>query len=228
MDKQYIYEGEIPSDERILWMTTEGEMWTDRNKVDWRKRVKAFKTLLSGLEVKSVLELGCNRGYNLETLKHVSNYDMTGMDICSYPLSMPVSKDLKLVQGDIMDIPFPDNSFDLVFTVAVLLYFDSKALRRIAEEINRVSKRYFLAIEYCRNKDNVMDNDTELQCRFIPSPERWWESICFWWARDYGHFLPGLVDKRVLSPEQGFGEGCGWWLFDKNIRPEARFEYLES
>ena len=201
-------------------------MWTDKNNVNWKKRIRTFRTLLSTLEIKSVLELGCNRGYNLEALKQVGDYDMVGMDICEYPLLKSVNKDLSLVQGDIQSLPFKDNSFDLVFTVATLLYFDVEDLLVIAREINRVSKRYFLAIEYYVDpSQETMLDDRAIQCCFIPSPERWWESITAWWARDYGYFLPNLFDKRILSKEQGFG-GCGWWLFDKKLVPGTGYVEL--
>ena len=207
------------SDERLLWINQVGQMWTNRNKVDWEQRIPTFRTLLANLEIKSILEVGCNRGYNLEALKQVGEYEMTGMDICSYPLLSPLGENISFIQGDIQNLPFKDNSFDLVLSVGVLMIFGTSDLLKIAKEVYRVSCRYFLAIEYPVLDPEIgekMLGEFEVHTRYIPTPTRWWESMTIWWQRDYSFFLPGFVDRGILGSETGF-DRCGWWLFDKKL-----------
>src|SRR5664280_1025230 len=51
-----------------IWQGEFVKAYTDRNVVDWHSRLPAFKKMLAGLELKRVLEVGCNRGHNLQTL----------------------------------------------------------------------------------------------------------------------------------------------------------------
>ena len=48
-----------------VWEGEFGVAYTDRNTIDYRTRLPAFRSILSELSIKQVLEVGCDRGHNL-------------------------------------------------------------------------------------------------------------------------------------------------------------------
>jgi SAM-dependent methyltransferase len=54
--------------QRKIWEGDFGKAYTDRNVIDWRTRLPAFRKMLDGLLVEQVCEVGCNRGHNLIAL----------------------------------------------------------------------------------------------------------------------------------------------------------------
>jgi len=53
------------------WQGESGTAYTERNVIDWRIRLPAFRQMLEGLPILRVLEVGCNRGHNLLALAEV-------------------------------------------------------------------------------------------------------------------------------------------------------------
>ena len=47
------------------WKGLFGDEYTDRNVVEWQARFPLFRQMLGDLNLKRVLEIGCNRGHNL-------------------------------------------------------------------------------------------------------------------------------------------------------------------
>src|ERR1700690_2785240 len=47
------------------WEGEFGVAYTDRNVVDPTARIEAFRTMVDGLDIARLLEVGCNRGHNL-------------------------------------------------------------------------------------------------------------------------------------------------------------------
>lgn len=59
---------------------------------------------------------------------------------------------LNLIQGDITDMPFEDNRFDLVFSMRLFHHVDDDEIRRrIMAELTRVSRRYVAVSVYSRH-----------------------------------------------------------------------------
>lgn len=104
-----------------------------------RTRVITSK-LTDTAQVKKVLDLGC--GYNGYFLMNIIGYfpslkEAAGVDLSVTP-NLGVSK-LTLVQGDLNDkLPFTDNTFDIVFSTAVLEHLENYdlALKEMYRVIN--------------------------------------------------------------------------------------------
>jgi len=92
---------------------------------------------------KYVLDLGCGTG--------VCTYDLAkrakkvvGVDISTWAIEKakanPIAEKLNVdfVVGDAENIPFPDNTFDVVVNTALLQYFDEP--QKVINEIHRVLK----------------------------------------------------------------------------------------
>ena len=56
------------TDQLEVWQGEFGVAYTDRNLVDWRLRLPAFRQMLDGLSLQRIVEVGCNRGHNLVLL----------------------------------------------------------------------------------------------------------------------------------------------------------------
>lgn len=140
------------ADPLSVWQGEFGEAYTDRNAVDWRVRLPAFRQMLGGLPIRRVLEVGCNRAHNLvaiaELLKDASA--LVGLEPNRYALKLArqASREIGVLQGQVFDLPFQDGYFDLVFTSGVLIHIALPDLPKALAEIHRASARFILAIEY--------------------------------------------------------------------------------
>jgi len=100
--------------------------------------------------VKKILEIGCGLGHNLELLKNIGDFSLTGVDIQDYALSNARIRyqDIDFIKADCINLPFEDDSFDLIFSRATLIHIHPEEIRRVAKEINRVTSKYIAGIEY--------------------------------------------------------------------------------
>ena len=94
----------------------------------------------------SILDAPCGSGRFFEVFSPARRYVMLDFD----PAMLKVIQDthgqkclLELVQGDVTDLPFPADTFDLVFNMRLLQHVGDDAIRRrILMELARVSRRY--------------------------------------------------------------------------------------
>jgi len=99
-------------------------------------------------EKESVLDLGCGNGRYYEFFKN-KNINYVGADNSGKLIDIAKRKygEEKFVAADALKLPFPDNSFDKVYSIAVLHHFPSKELRnQFLSEAKRVLKTNGLLI----------------------------------------------------------------------------------
>ena len=83
-----------------------------------------------------VLDAGCGNGRNMFR----SDLNFTGVDTCPALIEI-ASKYGKTVLGNILELPFEDNSFDAVICVAVIHHLATPTRRlKAIKELNRVLK----------------------------------------------------------------------------------------
>lgn len=90
-------------------------------------------------DVKSILDLGCGNGIITNYL--ADYFDITGADRSAAALEMVRTKKM---QCNCNELPFDDNSFDLVLSSEMLEHLESKVLMETISEIKRVSRKYIL------------------------------------------------------------------------------------
>ena len=190
-----------------LWSSEFGASYTDRNDRELPARALAWRSMVGGLQIKRVLEVGCNVGWNLHYLAAVGDYERYGVDPQAYAthrarLTRP---DCNIVQGDAFDIPFKAGYFDLAFTCGVLIHIGPNDLPRALDEIYRVSRRYILYIEY----DGAEETDLQYRGRKDALWKRDHRAI---WQNQH----PDLTVLRsgVWGADHAFDD-CGWCLFEK-------------
>ncbi|MCW3077114.1 MAG: hypothetical protein JWO32_1723 [Bacteroidetes bacterium] len=97
-----------------------------------------------------ILEVGCNIGIQLASLQNMGFTNLTGIELQDYAVqkSKTLTSGIKIQQGSGFDIPFKDNSFDLVYTHGVLIHINPNDLSKIMGEMIRVSSKFIWGFEY--------------------------------------------------------------------------------
>ncbi len=104
-------------------------------------KVKKILRMIPG-DVFNIVDIGCGDGAITNIL--VENYDVSAVDSSSEALSY-LSNKIKSIIADATMLPFPSNSFDLVFSSEMLEHIEGdKKLRDTINEIKRVSSKYIL------------------------------------------------------------------------------------
>ena len=109
-----------------------------RNVLEWRKRL----FLKANVNVKShykVLDVGCGDGGDCELFVQICK-EVVGIDVEPHANWNKIETNkLKFLISDVCNLPFPDNTFDLVFEKDVLHHMTNHELA--LAEIKRVSKK---------------------------------------------------------------------------------------
>jgi len=99
-------------------------------------------------DVRSVLELGANRGMNLQALKTLlPGAELGGIEINPEAARILASGGFKVYPGSILDFEV-DKTRDLTFTKGVLIHINPDALPKVYDLLHAASKRYVLVAEY--------------------------------------------------------------------------------
>ncbi len=106
---------------------------------------KALLQIVNGLKPETVLDAGCGEGFTLARLqkegigKHLEGIDYS---LDAINLGKKNHPSLSLKQDDIYNLPYSDNSFDLVICSEVLEHLEHP--KKALNEIVRISKKYCL------------------------------------------------------------------------------------
>lgn len=112
------------------------------------RRFIVDKILTAGT-IQSALELGCHQGYNLAVLnKEVPGLEPHGIDINARAIqegiqrlsSMGIAADLKVGACDLLS-GIEDNSMDVVFADAIIIYIGPDKIKNAVKEWVRVARK---------------------------------------------------------------------------------------
>ena len=197
----------MPTEQLREWEGDFGVAYTDRNVLDWRIRLEAFKTMVGDLSVRSVVEVGCNRGHNLATISKINELRPTiiGVEPNPYAAKIAVSDGHSVVRANAFDLPMRNDGADLVFTSNVLIHFALRDLPQALAEIHRVSRQFILCIEYFA--------DTETTIHYRGHDDLLWKRN---FPAQYETQFPDLklVNSGYWNQDQGF-DRSHWWLYKK-------------
>ena len=161
------------------------KMVSGRGEEVWQKPAPEVFYLLSrwkNQNKRTFLDLGCGLG------RHTVLFAMNGFDVSAFDISENAIKrtadwakelnlNINIKQGDMLKIPFEDESMDCVLCMNVISHTDTKGIYQIADELKRILKKNgegYLTLgskETWGYKQNwpVVDENTKL--RDEPGPE---------------------------------------------------------
>ena len=192
-----------------LWQGDFGNQYVERNRSAGGDRGAFWQGMVERLSPRTVLEVGCNVGANLQHLDaNPTVTDLWGVDVNRESLAELHARLPAVSAGWAVarNLPFRDGWFDLVFTVAVLIHVPEDALPIAMGELVRCSRRHVLCVEYRATDTVVVDYRGQHRAFF---------------KRDYGAIIGGLfpeltlVEEGDVSKADGFDDGLGYWLFAK-------------
>jgi pseudaminic acid biosynthesis-associated methylase len=196
-----------PLDE--LWQGSFGDEYTERNAEAGAGRERFWRELLDGLDVRTALEVGCNRGPNLAWLAQLLGAaNVAGVDVNRTALAAAaaVAPGARLEVAAGQALPFADEEFDLVFTTGVLIHVAPSDLELVMSEIVRCSGRYILCGEY------YAEEPQEVQYRGATGAL---------FKRDFGGLYQErfpeltLVRRGFLARDETPWDDVTWWLFER-------------
>ena len=150
-----------------IWSGEFGKEYTDRNSLPPEEmddlylktygvtRTEINNHFLSKLDRSaSILEVGANIGTQLTLLQKTGFINLFGIELQKYAVRIALQsvKNINIFQGSAFDIPFADQSFDLVYTSGVLIHLHPKDIIHALKEIYRCTKKYIWGFEHYSEK----------------------------------------------------------------------------
>lgn len=150
------------TEQENFWAEAFGNEYIGRNKGEQliTKNIALWSNVLFRLpDIKSILELGCNIGLNLQALNRINpDFDLVGYEINKKAASKCAKLDIARVENkSILEPIAEDNRFDLTFTKGVLIHIHPDHLGDVYDNLYNLSNRYILVCEYY-NPTPVMVN----------------------------------------------------------------------
>lgn len=133
-----------------------------------------------------VLDVGCGMAHLLyELAQVVPKLEVCGIDISRYALEHAKEEVRERLQyGRAQELPFVDNEFDLVISLATLHNLKVYDLKKAVQEIERVSKgsSYIMVESFRNDREEVNMLYWQLTCASYYSVEEW-----EWLYREWGY-----------------------------------------
>lgn len=167
-----------------LWADKFGDEYTERNTDG--ARYPLIRRVLDFIAPESVLEVGANRGLNLQAFaEHGRVYSLYGTEP-NQVAAWHLRKIADVVTPDYADsLSFDSGLFDLVFTCGVLIHIPTDKLAKSMSEIHRVSKRWIACAEYFAPQEEMIPYRGQINAL---------------WRRDYGGlYLEQFPDLKAID-----------------------------
>jgi pseudaminic acid biosynthesis-associated methylase len=201
------------TEQERFWATTYAEEYIQRNReFDHELGASAWRLILEKAgRIDNYLEFGCNIGRNIEQLKRVLPEAEASVIEISEPAFEYVTSAYTLANafnGSILDSRYESGSFDLVFSMGVLIHVPPDELLEHMQRMWDYSSSHILMGEYF--------NRTPVSIEYRGEPDRLFK-------RDFGRLFIDNFDVRLLDygflwgyiyDSAGFGD-VTWWLFEK-------------
>lgn len=161
----------------------------------WSPVIPDFQKNFGPLAGKSLLDVGCAKGFMLyDLLRLVPNIEVAGIDISSYAIenSIPEVKQFLSV-ADATDLPFKDQSFDVVISINTIHNLDLENCKKALREISRVSRgKSFVTVDaFSNEEERARMMAWNLTAKTILSVEDWvslFDDVGY--EGDYFWFIP--------------------------------------
>ncbi len=152
----------------------------------WEKVARAIAEHYPLPSRPKILDIGCGKGFLLyDFLKVLPDAEIYGIDISDYAIanSKPEIRD-RLQVGNATNLPWEDNSFDLVISITTLHNLHAYNLDLALREMERVGRQNkYLCVESYRNEQEKVNLlYWQVTCEAFNTPEEW-----HWWFEHTGY-----------------------------------------
>jgi len=152
----------------IIHDRTWAESYVSREALEHSHRKFLFQVIERHAPLGKVLEIGCASAPNLIILSQkFPETEFQGIDISENAISVGKKyvkehniPNISLKAGNADSIKnFPDKSFDVVFTDAVMIYVGPEKIQAILKEMVRVAKKAIILVEWWSDKPYAYEAD---------------------------------------------------------------------
>ena len=164
--------------------------WDNRNHPSKQFLVDKIATLAP---FSNILEVGCASGPNLYLLaQKFPKAEIVGIDINAPAIKYGLQQfakekipNVKLLVNEADELKFPDGSFDIVFTSALLIYIGPDKIEKTIKDMLRVSRRALVLMECYSFEPSKDINGKGINQNGI-------------WVRDYAALLKRFVPEKQI------------------------------
>jgi ubiquinone/menaquinone biosynthesis C-methylase UbiE len=146
----------------------------------WEKVAKAMIEHYDLPHSPKILDIGCGKGYLLyDFTKILPDAEIYGIDISEYAIENSKEEIQDRLQvGNATELPWPDDYFDLVYSLTTLHNLHNYDLDHALREMQRVGKEYkYICVESYRTEEEKANLlYWQVTCEAFCSPEEWQ-----WW-----------------------------------------------
>jgi len=122
----------------------------------WQDTVKRFRNYYKLAEDASVLDVGCAKGFMLHDFKELMpKLTIGGIDISEYAIERAIETVKPFLRaGNAKELPYEDNSFDLVISINTVHNLSLEDCKQALREIQRVSRKHaFVTMDAWRTEE---------------------------------------------------------------------------
>lgn len=122
----------------------------------WELVIPDFKKYFNLSEKSSLLDVGCAKGFMVyDLMRLIPGINAKGIDISDYAINNSLESVKEFIQvANANDLPFDDNSFDVVISINTVHNLDIDGCAKSLQEIERVAKMgAFITVDAYRNED---------------------------------------------------------------------------
>jgi ubiquinone/menaquinone biosynthesis C-methylase UbiE len=124
-----------------------------------------------------ILDIGCGKGFLLyEFTQVITGAQVIGIDVSKYAVDNGKEEIQQFLQtGNATDLPFEDNTFDLVVSINTLHNLYNFDLKRALQEMERVGKqnKYLVVDSYRTEEEKVNLLYWQITCECFYTPQEW-------------------------------------------------------
>ncbi len=121
----------------------------------WQETVKRFREYYHLNKNAAILDVGCAKGFMLHDFKQLlPELTVAGIDVSQYAIENAIEDMRPYIRvGNACELPYPDNSFDLVISINTIHNLPIDKCKKALREIERVSRSHsFITIDAWRNE----------------------------------------------------------------------------
>ncbi len=160
----------------------------------WKATVKRFQDYYGLPKDASVLDVGCGKGFMLHDFKELMpNLTIAGIDISEYAIEHAIETTGSFLRvGNAKELPYKDNSFDLVISINTIHNLALQECKRALREIQRVSRKHaFITVDAWRTEEEherlMKWNLTALTYMHVDDWKKRFAEVCY--TGDYYWFI---------------------------------------